>query len=78
MLLGRKAESESFPPRVPAGDGAGQPTDLFNRPTDVADGAGNARIAKFDKDEEFIKSWGKRRAEQRLRRRWRQQAHPGV
>ena len=56
MLLGRKAESESFPPRVPAGDGAGQPTDLFNRPTDVADGAGNARIAKFDKDGKFIKS----------------------
>src|SRR5436189_2981042 len=41
MLLGRKAASEFIPPRTPGGEGAGPPTDLFNRPTDVAwDAAG--------------------------------------
>ena len=42
--------------------------DTFNRPTDVAwdaagnifvsDGYGNSRVAKFDKNGKFIKSWG--------------------
>jgi DNA-binding beta-propeller fold protein YncE len=50
--------------------GAGAQSDLFNRPTDVAwdvagniyvaDGLGNARVAKFDKNGKFIRSWGSR------------------
>lgn len=73
FLLGRKAEAEAIPARAPAaGEGAGQQTDLFVRPTDVAwdaagnifvaDGLGNARVAKFDKNGKFVKSWGKRGA----------------
>jgi 6-bladed beta-propeller len=48
--------------------GAGAATDVFNRPTDVAwdaagnifisDGYGNSRVAKFDKEGRFVKSWG--------------------
>src|ERR1019366_7971502 len=59
--------------RGPAG--AGAQSDIFQRPTDVAwDAAGNiyvadgygvadARIAKFDKNGKFIKSWGSKGSE---------------
>ncbi|HEX4595485.1 MAG TPA: peptidyl-alpha-hydroxyglycine alpha-amidating lyase family protein [Bryobacteraceae bacterium] len=53
--------------------GAGVPGDLFNQPADVAwdsagnifvaDGYGNARIAKFDKNGVFLKSWGSKGTE---------------
>lgn len=54
------------PPAGPVG--AGAPRDSFNRPADIAwdpagnmfiaDGNGNSRIAKFDKNGRFVKSWG--------------------
>jgi DNA-binding beta-propeller fold protein YncE len=56
--------------------GAGQQSDVFQRPTDVAwdaagniyvaDGYGNARVAKFDKNGKFVKSWGSRGTENGL------------
>jgi NHL repeat len=82
MILGRKPEAVPVPARAPAAPaasaagqvaGAGDPTDVFNRPTDVAwdtagniyvaDGVGNQRVAKFDKNGVFIKSWGSRGTE---------------
>ena len=58
------------PAAPPAPVGTGVPGDNFNRPTDVAwdaqgniyvaDGYGNSRIAKFDRNGKYIKSWGSR------------------
>jgi DNA-binding beta-propeller fold protein YncE len=62
-------------PNLPANalPGSGLQADLFNRPTDVAfdaagniyvaDGVGNQRVAKFDKNGVFIKSWGSKGTE---------------
>jgi DNA-binding beta-propeller fold protein YncE len=74
MLLGRKPESVDVPSAPDHGrgnpPGSGQQSDLFQSPTDVAwdssgnifvaDGIGNARVAKFTSDGVFVKSWGSR------------------
>src|SRR6202049_4204721 len=75
MVFGRRAEGadeESKPwghpnPPLPAVDG------LFRQPTDVAwdsdgniyitDGYVNSRVAKYDKDGDWVKSWGDRSRE---------------
>ena len=68
---GRGGAAGGGPQGAPVG--AGAQTDVFNRPTDVAwdstgnifvsDGYGNSRVAKFDKNGVFIKSWGSRGTE---------------
>jgi DNA-binding beta-propeller fold protein YncE len=74
MLLGRKPESVDVPSAPDTGrgtpPGSGAQSDLFQSPTDVAwdadgnifvaDGIGNARVAKFTHDGVFVKSWGSR------------------
>lgn len=74
MLLGRKPESVDVPSKPDEGQGnppgSGAQSDLFHGPTDVAwdrqgnifvaDGLGNARVAKFTPDGVFVKSWGSR------------------
>lgn len=76
MLLGRKPEAVDVPSGPDNGQGnppgSGAQSDLFRSPTDVAwdsagnifvaDGLGNARVAKFDRDGVFLKSWGSRGA----------------
>src|SRR5207344_106331 len=76
MLLGRKPESVDVPSGPDTGQGnppgSGAQSDLFRSPTDVAwdaqgnifvaDGIGNARVAKFTKDGVFVKSWGQKGA----------------
>jgi DNA-binding beta-propeller fold protein YncE len=67
---GRAGGAGPAPAAPPAPVGAGLAGDNFNRPTDVAwdaegniyvaDGEGNSRVAKFDKNGRYLKSWGSR------------------
>ena len=74
MTLSRKPESVNLAgEKRPAGPGRGVPGDNFVQPTDVAwdsagnifvaDGYGNSRIVKLDKNGKFLKAWGTRGAE---------------
>jgi DNA-binding beta-propeller fold protein YncE len=66
MQLGRRPEPFELGQPIPLNN------ETFNRPTDVAfdsagdifvaDGYGNSRVVKYDKNGKFVKTWGKRGA----------------
>jgi len=73
MVFGRKPEAVEAPaPAAPGVIPAARPN-TFNRPTDIAwdaqgnsyvsDGYNNSRVAKFDKDGNWVKAWGTRGTE---------------
>ncbi len=73
MVLGRKPEAVEAPAPLAPGQIPPARPNTFNRPTDVAwdnegdiyvsDGYNNSRVAKFDKDGNWVKSWGTRGTE---------------
>ncbi len=105
MVFGRKKEASDEaepwtrvdPPRPHVDQQYRQPTDVTWDPQGniyISDGYINSRVAKMNKDGEWLKSWGERgagagpaqhaaqhrlrRQGQHLRRRPRQHAYPGV
>jgi len=68
MVLGRKPEAVEAPAPLAPGVIPPARANSFNRPTDVAwdaagnsyisDGYGNSRVAKVDKDGNWVKAWG--------------------
>ncbi len=73
MVLGRKPELVEAPePRAPGSPPPPAHDGVFNRPTDVAwdaagtsyisDGYGNSRVAKVDKEGNWVASWGQKGA----------------
>ena len=74
MVLGRRAEAvEAEPAPLPAGQQPRPGWGTFNRPADVAwdndgnafiaDGYGNSRVVKVDKNGKWVKTWGSRGTE---------------
>lgn len=70
MVLGRRPEAVEPEPHVPGAPPPPAREGIFNRPTDIAwdpagnsyiaDGYGNSRVVKIDKDGNWVKAWGKR------------------
>lgn len=73
MVLGRREESVEAAPVVAPGTQPRPGWGTFNRPADVAwdlngnifiaDGYGNSRVVKVDKDGRWVKTWGSRGSE---------------
>ncbi|MBI3504268.1 MAG: 6-bladed beta-propeller [Proteobacteria bacterium] len=73
MVLGRREEAVEAAAPAPAGTAPRPGWGTFNRPADiawdlagnifVADGYGNSRVVKIDKDGRWVKTWGSRGTE---------------